>query len=244
MASCPLPLSDDGKNTWINPVERLGYQVESVRSVLGDFAELQEIRTKCRELSDKPVNAAMRSACDALHGKLWAVVAGKFPSFGGSADQPCRARLPDQTLFRLVRCHPRRESRAAQPGRAGANPALVSRIDSTGGPLRTDRFIGGCKGGLRLPACEHSQDAPVRSGDAKGSGITSLPLQLTVSLKISPLVLKEPLALNRHDLRGTWLVSSPGNQGGSHAAPLRREKYSTWASILEIRRQQPTSSPG
>lgn len=62
VAPCPLPLRDDGKNTWINPVERLGYQVESVKAALGDFADLKDIQSELSALAGKPSDAAIESA--------------------------------------------------------------------------------------------------------------------------------------------------------------------------------------
>ena len=219
VAPCPLPLSDDGKNTWINPVERLGYQVESVRSVLGDFAELQEIRTKCRELSDKPVNAAMRSACDALHGKLWAVVAGKCPQV--SADlltslAGLRYQIkPSSDLFdAILGGKAGRSTLGVQVRTQPWSPALTVRAALL---PPTDSLVDAKAASVSLPA-NTVKTLQCEVETPKGSGITSLPLQLTVSLENIPLVLKEPLAFNRHDLR-TWLVSSPGNQGGWQALP-------------------------
>jgi hypothetical protein len=62
---CPVPLIDGGKNTWIHPAERLGYQIESARSALGDFPELQGIRSECAALLGKQVEPALKEACDA-----------------------------------------------------------------------------------------------------------------------------------------------------------------------------------
>jgi len=219
VAPCLLPLSDDGKDTWINPAERLGYQIESARSVVGDILELQELRTECRALLDKPDDATTRSACDALRGKLWAVIAGKCPQVPADLltsltglrydikpasdffDAILGGKPGGSTLSIHLRTQPWSPELTVQaallPPTGGAVNAKAASVSLPPNTVKT------------LPC---GIEAP------QGSGITALSLQLTVTLGNVSLVHKEPLAFNRRDLRA-WLVSIPGNQGGWQAIP-------------------------
>jgi hypothetical protein len=70
------PLRDDGINTVIHPADRLGYQVQGVKLLLGEQGNLEAIERTVAELASKPTAApGLAEQCARLRGQLWAAVA-------------------------------------------------------------------------------------------------------------------------------------------------------------------------
>ncbi|MDQ3814306.1 MAG: LamG domain-containing protein, partial [Armatimonadota bacterium] len=75
-----IPLRDDGTNTWIHPAERLGYQVQAVKALLGGKARLESLEKAVAEMARQPGNSPQLAAKSAqLHQQLWAEVARVQP---------------------------------------------------------------------------------------------------------------------------------------------------------------------
>jgi hypothetical protein len=76
LENCAVPLRDDGANTWIHPAERLGYQVQAVKTLLGTEASVESIEKAVADLAKgSAVSVEAASRCARLHGQLWAEVA-------------------------------------------------------------------------------------------------------------------------------------------------------------------------
>jgi hypothetical protein len=70
------PLRDDGSNTWVHPAERLGYQVQRVKLLLGESTDTGAIEQAVVELARQPASTpGLADQCARLRGKLWAEVA-------------------------------------------------------------------------------------------------------------------------------------------------------------------------
>jgi hypothetical protein len=220
VAVCPLPLRDDGIDTWILPAERLSYQIESVKAVLGDSEELKVIRGECDALANKPLDEAMKSACDALKQKLWALVAAKSPQIPADL-------LASLTGLRFEIKPPAGFVDSVREGKGGQSLAVQMQSEPWSPTLNVqaslsvqgDHAVSWNSATVALPAnTPKTLQCPM--GAPQGSGINSLDMLLTVSLGNVPLVVKQPLDFNRYDLKN-WLVSVSQNGTGwqSHAFP-------------------------
>lgn len=211
VAPCPLPLRDDGKNTWINPVERLGYQLDAVKAVLGNSAALEEIRKEMASLEGKPDNQELQPACQRLHERLWAAVARQSPRV--SADL-----LGSLVGLRFV-VDPKSPLFAAVKGGKAGQAALAVQV-------RTEPWSPKLQANAALiPWAGTSKPASVvlqpdvmqwlrcNATVPPSAGIGALPLQLTVTLGNVPLIVKEPILFNRLEL-GNWLAAVSGTEGG------------------------------
>ena len=70
------PLRDDGTNTWIHPAERLGYQVQGVKFLLGEKAGISTIERAVTELANRPAaSPELADQCARLRKQLWDEVA-------------------------------------------------------------------------------------------------------------------------------------------------------------------------
>jgi hypothetical protein len=208
VAPCPLPLRDDGINTWIHPAARLGYQIESVKSVLGDSAGLKAIRGECDALANKPVDQSTRTACEGLTQKLLALVAATSPQIPADLLQSLTGVQFEikatPTFFNAVRAGKGGQSLKVLVRSQPWSPALnVQAALSAPG----DHAVSWNSAKVALPA--NSPNAlQCQVGSAQGTGISALDLTLTVTQGNVTLQTKKPLEFNRQDL-STWLVSSP-----------------------------------
>ena len=70
------PLRDDGINTWIHPAERLGYQIQAIKWLLGERVNLGDIERDAGRLSGEPATAPeLAERCARVREQLWAAVA-------------------------------------------------------------------------------------------------------------------------------------------------------------------------
>jgi len=77
---CAVPLRDDGTNTWIHPAERLSYQVQAVKALLGAGADLDAAEKAAADLAALPANAPeLPARCDQLRAQLWKEVGRRQP---------------------------------------------------------------------------------------------------------------------------------------------------------------------
>ena len=70
------PLRDDGINTWIHPAERLGYQIQAIKWLVGERVDLGDIEREAGRLSGDSVTApGLAERCARVREQLWAAVA-------------------------------------------------------------------------------------------------------------------------------------------------------------------------
>jgi len=70
------PLRDNGINTWIHPAERLGYQIQAIKWLLGERVNLGDIEREAGRLSAEPATApGLVERCSRVREQLWAAVA-------------------------------------------------------------------------------------------------------------------------------------------------------------------------
>jgi hypothetical protein len=216
VAPCPLPLRDDGINTWIHPAARLGYQIESVKAVLGDSPELQAIRGECDALANKPADDPARTACEALTQKLLTLVAAKSPQIPADLLQSLTGVQFEfkatPTFFNALRAgkegQPLKVQVRSQPWSPTVN--VQATLSEPG-----DHAVSWNSAKVALPPNSPS-GLQCQVGSPQGKGISSLDLTLTVSQGNVTFQTKKPLEFNRLDL-STWLVSAPQSGWKAHA---------------------------
>jgi Pectate lyase superfamily protein len=218
VAPCPVPLNDDGKNTWIHPAERLGYQIESARSVLGDLPELQAIRSECAALLPKPVDSTLNQDCDALREKLWTVVASKSSQLPGSlltSLAGLRYEFSKNTQLDTL-----------MAGNTGSYVIGVNvRTEPWSPPVSVQAAFAtpvGWPSVTQSPAVNLSPNKGhllmCRINVPSGNTLDELPLEIGVSLGKNRLIARDVLPLNRLELNN-WLVSSADTAGGWKPLP-------------------------
>jgi hypothetical protein len=208
VAPCPLPFRDDGINTWIHPAARLGYQIESVKVVLGDSEELKEIRGECDALANKPVDQSTRTACEALTQKLLVLVASKSPQIPADLLASLTGVQfefkPPASFFDAVRAGKGGQSLKVQVRSQPWSPALNVQASLS---VPGDHAVSW--NSAKIPLRANSPSAlQCQVESPQGTGISSLDLTLTVSPGNLTLQVKKPLEFNRQDLCN-WLVAVP-----------------------------------
>lgn len=230
-----VPLRDDGANTWIQPAERLRYQIQAVAELLGDKVHLGALES-----------AAAAPAADvaALRAQLWAetarATAGRITpellmtlagfSFEFDANSPVVSALSTGKPGKAeIRLRARTAPWSPEIGVAlEVEPPAGWQLTKPAAPVALQPFeISNLKAELLIPA-----DADVRA----------LPIRLTLTLGSVALTVAERLDLSRRDL-ANWMVLGPLPDTGVHPAEARLDLNATYFGPGGEAKWQPVGLP-